>query len=230
MSWLRLLEHIGSPVLETRLSLKLTKEQLGTAKRFATTHGISNDEIVVGFHTGVRIAMRQWGIPKFLAVMEQLRLEFSIRVLWFEEPSGSNERPGPGDSVVRVSLPLDSFLAVLARCDLLVCNDSGPMHMAESLGVPVVAVFGPTQPAWFGPTAKGSQVVYRPEFWCRPCFDYCIFDQPYCLRTISIESVFEAAAKAVRSITRQKSVLLRTMKDDDRGDLPAPEPAGSVPK
>jgi heptosyltransferase II len=206
-AWMRLLEHIGSPVLETRVRLKLCKEQEDTAERFVASHGISNDEIVVGFHSGVRIATRQWGIPNFLAVMEQLLLNFSIRVLWFEEPSESTERPGPGESVARVSLPLDSFLAVLARCDLLICNDSGPMHMAEALGVPVVAIFGPTQPAWFGPTDEGSRVVYRPEFWCRPCFDYCVFDQPYCLRTVSVESVFEAASKVVQSISHQKLLL-----------------------
>ena len=208
-AWIRLLEHIGSPVLETRARLKLSKDQEDTTERFAASHGISRDEIIVGFHTGVRIATRQWGIPNFLAVMEQLLREFSIRVLWFEEPGGSNGRPGPDDSVIRVSLPLDSFLPVLARCDLLICNDSGPMHMAEALGVPVVAVFGPTQPAWFGPTAENSRVVYRPEFWCRPCFDYCVFDQPYCLRTISIESVLEAATRVIQAISRQQSLSSR---------------------
>jgi len=60
------------------------------------------------------------------------------------------------------------------------------------LNVPVVAVFGPTQPEWFGPRGPEDRVVIRPEFWCRPCFDYCIFDQPYCLRTISVEEVWGA--------------------------------------
>jgi len=208
-SWLRLLEHIGGPVLETRARLKLNKEQEETAERFALSHGISSDEIVVGFHSGARIASRGWGTANFIAALEQLQLDFPIRALWFDEPGASNVRPGPGDPTVRVSLPLDSFVAVLSRCDLLVCNDSGPMHMAEALGVPVVAVIGPTQPDWFGPTAKDSKVVYRPEFWCRPCFDYCIFDQPYCLRTISVESVFEASARVIQAIAQKKSPLLR---------------------
>jgi len=37
--------------------------------------------------------------------------------------------------------------------------------------------------------------VIRPGFWCRPCFDYCLFDQPYCLRTISVQDVYQTAHK-----------------------------------
>jgi len=73
------------------------------------------------------------------------------------------------------------------------------MHLANLLGVPVVAVFGPQRPEWFGPRGPQDRVVIRSEFPCRPCFDYCIFDQPYCLRTISagevyttVENVFHA--------------------------------------
>jgi ADP-heptose:LPS heptosyltransferase len=67
------------------------------------------------------------------------------------------------------------------------------MHIAAALGVPTVGVFGPTEPAWFGPVSEQSKIVMHPSFWCRPCADRCIFDQPYCLRTISVEQVLEAA-------------------------------------
>ena len=80
-------------------------------------------------------------------------------------------------------------MAVLKRCRLFICNDSGPMHISTALGVPVVAVFGPTEPLWFGPLGPDNRIVIQSGFWCRPCFDYCLFDQPYCLRTISVESV-----------------------------------------
>jgi ADP-heptose:LPS heptosyltransferase len=68
------------------------------------------------------------------------------------------------------------------------------MHFASLLGVPVVAIFGPQNPTWFGPRGPRDQVVIRPEMWCRPCFDYCIFDQPYCLRAIEPKDVLKAAS------------------------------------
>jgi ADP-heptose:LPS heptosyltransferase len=74
------------------------------------------------------------------------------------------------------------------------------MHIATALGVPVVAIFGPTEPAWFGPLGQNNRIVIQRGFWCRPCFDYCVFDQPYCLRTIEVESVFQAAVEALSSV------------------------------
>ena len=101
------------------------------------------------------------------------------QVLWFED-GGQTTPARDQDQFIRVSLPLRRFMSVLAQCRMLICNDSGPMHIATALNVPVVAVFGPTEPAWFGPLGQDHHVVIRPEFWCRPCFDYCLFDQPYC--------------------------------------------------
>jgi heptosyltransferase-1/heptosyltransferase-2 len=80
------------------------------------------------------------------------------------------------------------------------CNDSGPMHLANLLRVPVVAVFGAQRPDWFGPRGPDDRVVIRPEFSCRPCFDYCIFDRPYCLRTISTDEVYQTVAAALGSV------------------------------
>jgi heptosyltransferase-2 len=91
-------------------------------------------------------------------------------------------------------------MAVLSLCRLLICNDSGPMHLAGLLGVPVVAVFGPQRPEWFGPRGARDRVVMRPEFWCRPCFDYCIFDEPYCLRTITPGQVVRAANEVMTEL------------------------------
>jgi len=104
-----------------------------------------------------------------------------------------------GPNIIPVSLPLRQFLAVLSRCRLFVCNDSGPMHMAGALGVPVVAVFGPTQPEWFGPLGSRHRVVIRRDVWCRPCADHCLFEEPYCLRLIPVEQVMEAVTEVMES-------------------------------
>ena len=101
--------------------------------------------------------------------------------------------------------------AVQIPTRLLVCNDSGPMHLANLLGVPVVAVFGPTNPVWFGPRGPQDRIVIRPEFWCRPCFDYCLFDEPYCLRTIAPEQVIQATREAIEEIREEKYKMVDSM-------------------
>lgn len=190
--WLHLLEHLGKEIIDRHPRLQLSCEEEIFAKEYLAKRGIGEGDLVIGIHPGARIRVRQWGSTNFRAVGEKLGSQYSAKILWFEDP---NERT-PDDAApvfVPVALPLRQFMAVLARCNLLICNDSGPLHIATGLGVPIVGVFGPTEPAWFGPLSEQNKIVMHPSFWCRPCADRCIFDQPYCLRTISIEQVFQAA-------------------------------------
>ncbi len=172
--------------------LKLSPAEKKFAKEYLAERGIGDGELVIGIHPGARIRTRQWGTEKFRAVGEKLAANLPAKILWFQDPN-ENKPSDDRAPFARVVLPLRQFMAVLARCNLLLCNDSGPMHIATGLGVPVVGVFGPTEPAWFGPLGEQNKIVINPSFWCRPCADRCIFDQPYCLRTISIEQVFQAA-------------------------------------
>ena len=57
----------------------------------------------------------------------------------------------------------------LAACDLVISNDTGTMHLAAALGVPTVAIFGSTEPAWTAPLGQGHQVIRR-HVECSPCF------------------------------------------------------------
>ena len=93
------------------------------------------------------------------------------------------------------STTLRQTMALISRCRLLVCNDSGIMHLAASLQVPLVALFGPQSPVKFGPWGKGCRVVRR-EFPCSPCrqrfFTECEPSgrgKPACVEAITVEDV-----------------------------------------
>ncbi|MCP4846864.1 MAG: lipopolysaccharide heptosyltransferase II [Verrucomicrobiaceae bacterium] len=64
---------------------------------------------------------------------------------------------------------LSSLMDELRRCVLLITNDTGSMHLAAHLGIPTVAIFGSTEPAWTGPLGKGHEVI-RHHVPCSPCF------------------------------------------------------------
>jgi heptosyltransferase II len=208
--WLHLLEHLGKEVLDRQPRLQLSPPEEKFAKEYLAKLGIGDEELVIGIHPGARIAVRQWGTTNFRTVGEKLAAQQPAKILWFQDPNEKALDDLPS-SFEPVALPLRQFMAILARCNLLVCNDSGPMHIATGLGVPIVGVFGSTEPAWFGPLGEQNKIVINPAFWCRPCADRCIFDQPYCLRTISIEQVFEAASDlAGRSATQYPQAAARS--------------------
>ena len=65
------------------------------------------------------------------------------------------------------------------------------MHIANALGVPVVAIFGPGDDGVVGPYQDGQGVVIDKNIVCRPCFDHCKFAQPHCLDEISVGQVLK---------------------------------------
>jgi lipopolysaccharide heptosyltransferase II len=82
----------------------------------------------------------------------------------------------------------------LRLCDLMITNDTGPMHVAAALGKPLVAIFGPTEPRRTGPYGHLEHVL-RLDLPCSPCLkSHCTFEKPEeCLKAISPEMVFERA-------------------------------------
>jgi lipopolysaccharide heptosyltransferase II len=94
----------------------------------------------------------------------------------------------------RTSLP--EMVEWLRGCDLLVTNDTGPMHAAAALGKPLVALFGPTEPRRTGPYGQLENVL-RIDLPCSPCMKSdCHFEKPEeCLRSIPPARVFERVQK-----------------------------------
>ena len=82
---------------------------------------------------------------------------------------------------------------LLAHLDVLVTNDSGPMHLAAAFGVRCVALFGPTDPRRTAPAGDGHRVLYT-DRWCSPCFRrHCPLLHHRCLRDIGVDAVAAAA-------------------------------------
>jgi len=94
---------------------------------------------------------------------------------------------------------LDQLINELRECRLLLTNDTGTMHLAALLGVPVVAIFGSTEPRLTGPLGNGH-IVLRHHVECSPCFlRECPIDFR-CMKAVSAQE----AADAVLSILGEK--------------------------
>jgi heptosyltransferase-2 len=97
----------------------------------------------------------------------------------------------------RTGIP--ELTALLARSRALLVNDSGPGHVASAVGTPVVAVFGPTVPAFgYTPYGAANRVVEHPDLECRPCDRHgpqvCPLGHHRCMRDLPPERVIAALA------------------------------------
>ena len=87
------------------------------------------------------------------------------------------------------------LMSVLRGADLVVGNDSGPVHVSAAMGVPTVAIFGSTSPVWTSPGGERALTVSSGAV-CSPCFrKECPEGDTHCLTDIGIDEVFEASMK-----------------------------------
>lgn len=90
---------------------------------------------------------------------------------------------------------LRELMAIIAESDVLVTNDSGPMHIGYAVGTPLVAIFGSTSPEHTGPVSKTDMVI-RKSIACSPCFEReCKKNKLACMDLITTDEVYSAVKK-----------------------------------
>ena len=201
-----LLDALGAPLGDDptpRLELVDRDRAAGRAllERTAPTPGPGP---LVGLFPGAGFgASKRWPVERFGELTHELRRS-GARPLVVAGPKEIwlavkvHEASGRLAPVVGPDLDLAELASVLAHLDLLVTNDSGPMHLAAALGVPCVAFFGPTDRRRTAPAGEGHAVLST-DRWCAPCFRRrCPLLHHRCLRDIGVERA-AAAARAIRS-------------------------------
>lgn len=145
---------------------------------------------VITLHAGARIAVRRWPEAHFAQVIERLRQQFDFHLNLIPDPDGYGlGLQAYADSTIP-HLSVRELVDVLGRSDLILCNDSGPGHIAACCERPVISIFGPSDPDWFRPWGESTRVITREICPWRPCFDYCLFPEPYCMTKLMPQTVW----------------------------------------
>jgi heptosyltransferase-2 len=139
-------------------------------------------------------AAKRWLPERFAAVAEIVHRHRGVKVAIV---GGAAERPLADAVAAAMRVParnlcgetrLPELLGVLSALSLLITNDSGPMHLAAALGVPLLAIFGPTDWRETAPFAERARLVREPVY-CAPCkLRECPVDHA-CMRRVTVERV-----------------------------------------
>ncbi|MDB6174714.1 MAG: hypothetical protein JWL59_4025 [Chthoniobacteraceae bacterium] len=145
---------------------------------------------LITVHTGAQMKVRRWPEVFFRDILKRIRNEFDVYIALVPDPDGYGA--GLADLADRTfsSLNFPELLTLLRCSSVLLCNDSGPGHLAAALGCPTIALFGPGSADWFRPWGPQHHVVIRDICPWRPCFDYCRFPEPICLTRLEPEVVW----------------------------------------
>ncbi|MEO6221954.1 MAG: glycosyltransferase family 9 protein [Vicinamibacterales bacterium] len=166
---------------------------------------VPSDARLVGLHVSGGRESKQWHLARFAEVGRALTSEPGTTLVLTggrgDRAMVDQVRRRLGDRPVidaAGGLDLPATAAVLARLDVLITGDTGPMHLAAAVGTPIVALFGPSDPRRYGPLAA-QQRVLRVQLYCSPCGqvrlppERCRGHVPDCMDGITVEAVVRAA-------------------------------------
>jgi len=143
---------------------------------------------------GANWETKRWPVEKFAAMVPQLRERFGLESIVSGGPEVAELAAQiPGTLDLSGKTTLRQMVQLLERADLIIANDTGPMHIAAALGRPLVTPYGPTNPIRTGPYRRESSMI-RIDIPCSPCYSRRCSHQS-CLQWLKIEPVLELAAE-----------------------------------
>lgn len=207
----RLLEFFGIKTdTIPKMRVYLNREEMNYGVKFVNQK--SKKDIKIGIHTGTSSfkghVRKRWAKEKFLALINGFP-EFDFFLFGTHEEELENRFILDSAKYRNVFLVLDKTIrevaSIINQMNLFVSNDSGLMHLAAAVGIPVIAIFGPTNPKWVSPWGVINRVI-RAELPCSPCFYYsprpleCKNKVEFqCLRDIEVETVMKAILDLIQT-------------------------------
>ena len=199
--YLAMLGRYGIATADKGLSLTTTREEDGAMAARLREAGIGESDVLLGINPGASYgAAKRWYPDRFAAVADELARRWGGRVV---VTGGPGEAAIAADIAAAMTSPclvmagktsVRELMALIKRCDFFITNDSGPMHIAAAFGVPLVAVFGPTDHTTTSPWSDRTVIVRR-DTDCAPCLlRECPTDHR-CMTAVTVEDVVEAAKR-----------------------------------
>jgi heptosyltransferase-2 len=190
------------PVQEIRLYVAESERKWALKQLHSL--GLGGPRFLLGISPGAAFGAAKRWLPSYYAdLADRLIGALGADVLIF----GSRAERPLAEAVARAmehtpvlvagETTLREFMALLARCQLVITNDSGPMHLSAALGLPTVAIFGSTDERATGPVGVRARVVKHPVE-CSPCgLRECPVDFR-CMTGLPVDEVYKAALESVK--------------------------------
>jgi heptosyltransferase-2 len=204
LNFLDCLRILDVPVRSDALELWPSPEHDAKVRTIFSNAGWKDGDLKIIIHAAASLPAKQWPLERFGAVMKILKDRYNARFI-YTGASGDAvlyremEQSGPFNGLNLCGITgLRENLSVYRAANLFFGVDSGPMHMAAAVGVPVVALFGPTDERKWGPWGEGHTVITK-RLACHPCKPHKCHDHE-CMKRISAEEALAAVESKLQRI------------------------------
>jgi heptosyltransferase II len=203
-NFLDCLRVLDVPVTDKALELWSDPENDKKVAAILARAGWKDDDLKIIIHAAASLPAKQWPLERFAAIMTVLRDRYHARFVYTGSAGdaklyGGIEKLGPFNGLDLCGVTnVRENLSVYKTADLFFGVDSGPMHMAAAMGVPVVALFGPTDERKWGPWGEGHRVITK-RLSCHPCKPHKCADNE-CMMQISVNDALDALNKLLSAV------------------------------
>jgi len=203
--YLELASAVSAAVDHPSIEIQASAEEKSRARKLLKSAGIAPERPFLVLNPGAAYgSAKRWGEERFAEAGDALASELGmdVAIIGSEKERSIAERvQGRMQSRVAVlngRTSLETLIGVISESSLVLTNDSGPMHIAAALGVPTVAIFGPTDDVATGPYGVRTRIVRQPVD-CSPCMlRDCPIDHR-CMTRVSAAAVASAARELLKT-------------------------------
>lgn len=197
-----LLKRIGIPSSDRQPVIYLDDAEQSGATTWLKENKLQNKKLIA-VHPGAYYETQRWPTEYYADLIHSIHDRTEAEVIIF---GGPTDAALIDDILRRINEPvctavqadLRKFFALLSRCRLLVCNNSGPLHCAVALNVPTISLMGPTIKERWTPSGEKHHVLRKDDLPCIGCnLGTCKIDTHECLRGITPDKVFKIVRESI---------------------------------
>lgn len=204
LTYKALLEPLGIPVSDTPPKLYVTAEEKKAAHDLLVTHGaLPGTNIIIGINPGAAFGSAKCWLPeRFQELTLHLLKKPNVTVVYFGDPAGAplvnDICKGLPPNVINLAgkTTIRELIALIELCSIFLTNDSGPMHIAAALGIPLLALFGSTSDVKTGPYGSGKVIHKHVE--CSPCYKRTCPIDFRCMTRIGVDEVYNELEELIK--------------------------------
>ncbi len=203
-NFLDCLRALEIPVKSKALELWPSAENDARIRKLFSYAGWMEKDLKIVIHAAASLPAKQWPVERFAFVMNALKDRHNAKFIYTgakidKELYQEIERLGPFGGLNLCGITsLHENISVYRAADLFFGVDSGPMHMAAAVGIPVVALLGPTDERKWGPWGKGH-IVLGKKMSCKPCKPHKCKNNE-CMNQLGSEEALNAVERRIHDI------------------------------
>jgi heptosyltransferase-2 len=196
---LDLIRALDCNIDDKKLEVWVDDSDMVKVKEFLQRHSISDSDLLIGINPGSHRPAHRWDWENFAKTAGELAKIYKAKIII----TGTKAELGLARKIsLKMSvkpvvsaglLTLGQLVALIRRCNLYISNDTGPMHIANALGTPLIAIIGPGTMKT-APYQKDNCIILKKDVECSPCYKFRCKDTK-CLNMITVDEALGACKK-----------------------------------